>query len=212
MRLLTYFPAVLLLLMIIVAPPSFAQGAVNFANLPQVSTVVPNLGVVSPTLLRGAHPKKGGLKALRDAGVRTVISLRGGDDKTEKEGREAKALGMKFVSIPMSHFKVPRQKDVDKFLSIVQNEAMQPVFVHCARGEDRTGAMVAIYRMETSNWTVSQSYDEMLKYGFHPFFIRLTDGVYRQADKLGRAEARTDSTEIVQYFKDRTGVLSALFR
>ncbi|HBN10225.1 MAG TPA: hypothetical protein DD435_16835 [Cyanobacteria bacterium UBA8530] len=47
------------------------------------------------------------------------------------------------------------------------------VYVHCRHGADRTGAIVARYRVEVDEWKVDQSYREARKYGFKPWLSSL---------------------------------------
>ena len=62
-----------------------------------------------------------------------------------------------------------------KFLRIATTPSMQPVLVHCQHGSDRTGTMVAIYRIVYQGWTKSQATDEMINggFGFHPMWQNL---------------------------------------
>lgn len=41
-------------------------------------------------------------------------------------------------------------------------------YVHCERGQDRTGLIVGVYRVKVEHWTKADAYQEMLKHGFHP--------------------------------------------
>jgi tyrosine-protein phosphatase SIW14 len=43
----------------------------------------------------------------------------------------------------------------------------QPVFVHCAGGRHRTGAMTAVYRMTMQGWDIERAYSEMKDYDFY---------------------------------------------
>jgi protein-tyrosine phosphatase len=40
------------------------------------------------------------------------------------------------------------------------------VFVHCRLGDDRTGMMVAAYRMADEGWTADEAMAEMKAFGF----------------------------------------------
>ena len=46
--------------------------------------------------------------------------------------------------------------------------APKPVFVHCMKGQDRTGVVIAAYRIRRQGWTFDQAYQEMLSYGHKP--------------------------------------------
>ena len=54
-----------------------------------------------------------------------------------------------------------------KFLEIVNNNENWPVYVHCAGGRHRTGAMTAVYRMTVQGWDVDRAYEEMKDYDFY---------------------------------------------
>jgi tyrosine-protein phosphatase SIW14 len=137
---------------------------------------IPNFAQVDRNMYRGGMPNEAGLQQLRDAGIKTIVSLANEKKYVEPERALAKKLGMQFVYIPMSAWREPTQNQIDSFLSVVNRNDEQPVFVHCVHGEDRTGAMVAIYRMQTG-WTEDRAYQEMLSKGFHRIFLNLSEGV-----------------------------------
>jgi len=56
---------------------------------------------------------------------------------------------------------------VAEFLKLFSARPTQKVFVHCYFGRDRTGVMVAAYRMSQQNWTADQAVEEMYSFGFH---------------------------------------------
>src|SRR5262249_51153776 len=93
--------------------------------------------------------------------------------------------------IPMVFFKSPTKNNISEFLSIVENPANQPVFIHCMQGRDRTGAMVGIYRIHAQGWNADQAYDEMKNMGFHTAFTVLADSVFEFGDSVGRPGHRT---------------------
>ena len=68
------------------------------------------------------------------------------------------------------------------FLGIHHNGCtpeMQPVLVHCKHGSDRTGMMVAVYRVVVQGWEKGAAVDEMTHggYGFHAVWENLQDYV-----------------------------------
>jgi tyrosine-protein phosphatase SIW14 len=48
-----------------------------------------------------------------------------------------------------------------------------PIFVHCQHGQDRTGVIVALYRIFYEQWTPQAAHDEMMNMGFHPELVPL---------------------------------------
>jgi len=146
---------------------------------------------VAPGILRGPQPSTETLTALRNQGVKTIIDLRMSGPSTMKESHTCQKLGLNFVHIPMIFLKSPSKRDISQFLSLVENPANQPVFIHCMEGRDRTGAMVGMYRIHAQGWNADQAYDEMKKMGFHTAFTVLADSVYEFGESVGRPGHRT---------------------
>ena len=117
---------------------------------------------------RGAQPKQEDIKALADLGITTIIDLR--DDPMSYEKREAEALGMRYINIPMSDSKYPKQEQIDEFLKIASDSSTGKFYVHCAGGRHRTGVMGAVYRYNNYGWNYDQVYKEMKDYDFYTRF------------------------------------------
>lgn len=86
------------------------------------------------------------------------------------EEKEVTALGMKFVAISWNCTE-PKDEYFAKFLSLLRDNPGKKVFVHCHAGVDRTGMMVASYRMAEQGWTSQESMREMKDFGYrmlHP--------------------------------------------
>jgi protein tyrosine/serine phosphatase len=66
----------------------------------------------------------------------------------------------------------PDDDKVERFLRIVTDPSRTPVFVHCQHGADRTGMMVAMYRVVVQGWSKADAIDEMRRggFGFHPIW------------------------------------------
>jgi protein tyrosine/serine phosphatase len=127
---------------------------------------VPNAGKVSDVLFRGAQPTAQGLAELKKLGVTTIVDLRGNRGPVSREREQAESLGMRFIDIPVNGWSPPSNAQVAEFLKLFQQDPTQKVFVHCYYGRDRTGVMVAAYRMTQQNWTVDQAVAEMDSFGF----------------------------------------------
>ena len=122
-----------------------------------------NFGEVTPTLFRGAQPNHEGLKALAKMGIDIVVDTRGNRDKSE--GKEVRHDGMRYVSIPW-HCPFPHDDVFAKFLKLLRENPGKKVFVHCRLGDDRTGMMVAAYRMADEHRTADEAMLEMQHFGF----------------------------------------------
>ena len=128
---------------------------------------VPNAGKVSDMLFRGAQPSAQGLAEMKKLGVTIVVDLRGNRGPVQRERAEVEALGMRFIDIPVPATPPPTNAQVAQFLSLFQDQPGQRVFVHCYYGSDRSGVMVAAYRMAQQHWTPDQAASEMNSFGFH---------------------------------------------
>ena len=126
---------------------------------------LPNFQEVNARLYRGAQPRAGGLKALAALGVKTVLNLRDDDARAREEGREAAALGLRYFNVPISRAGRPSQERMQELMAILDAPANQPVFVHCKRGADRTGALVAVYRITHDGWTAERALEEAESFG-----------------------------------------------
>lgn len=123
---------------------------------------VPNFGQVTPSLYRGGLLNTTGLKALKRLGINVVVDTHA-NDVTEQ--REVERLGMKYVAIPW-HCPWPHDEVFAKFLKVVHENKGKKLFVHCRLGDDRTGMMVAAYRMAEESWTAEEAMKEMKSFGF----------------------------------------------
>jgi tyrosine-protein phosphatase SIW14 len=141
---------------------------------------VSNAGKVSETLFRGAQPSAQGLAELKKLGVTTIVDLRDNSGLVAWERAQAESLGMRFVHIPVGGWSPPSDAQVAQFLKLVQENPTQKVFVHCHYGEDRTGVMVATYRIAKQNWTPEQAAAEMNSFGFHCHLYRAMKSYVRE--------------------------------
>ena len=113
---------------------------------------VGNFYQVNDHIYRGAQPTVEGFQSLAKLGVKTVIDLREADGRSAAEKKAVEADGMKYINVPMHGMETPSQADIDKVLAIFNDAAAGPVFVHCRRGADRTGTVVACYRISHDKW------------------------------------------------------------
>jgi tyrosine-protein phosphatase SIW14 len=131
---------------------------------------LPNFHQVNEHLYRGAQPRTdGGLRKLSALRIKTVLNLRREGANTRAEEQEARASGLKYYSVPMDGTGKPTDEQIKHALAIINAEANWPVFVHCKRGADRTGTVVAIYRISHDNWTTHDAIKEARRYGMSRF-------------------------------------------
>ena len=131
----------------------------------QQAAGIPNFHQVNAHIYRGAQPSTRGFCSLANLGVKTIIDLRGGGHRSAAERRIVEAAGMRYVSIPLSDIFAPTDQQVSRLLALLNEAATGPVFIHCRRGDDRTGTIIACYRISHDHWENRQALDEALANG-----------------------------------------------
>jgi protein tyrosine/serine phosphatase len=104
--------------------------------------------VIPQQVYRSAQLSPAHLSALvREHGIRTVISLRGGqpgDHWWEKEAEACRSEGVEFRTVSLRATALPRPEQLRDLLRIF-DEAKYPILFHCKSGADRTGMAATLY-------------------------------------------------------------------
>ncbi len=139
------------------------------ASLSTSSVSIENFGKVGEHYYRGSQPDAKQFAELKKLGVKTIIDLR--SDRLDKSSQFARGAGMEYLNIPLTTKRPATEEQTAYFLSIVNDPANWPVYVHCKGGRHRTGEMTALYRITHEGWTAEQAYEEMKKYDFEDGFF-----------------------------------------
>jgi tyrosine-protein phosphatase SIW14 len=124
---------------------------------------IPNFHQVNDHIYRGGQPSNEAWPGLAQLGVKTVIDLRRENEhQTRAEARAVEAAGMRYVNVPMNGIVAPTDAQISKVLGMFESG---PVFVHCRRGADRTGTVVACYRMRHDGWDNQKAFKEAKSLG-----------------------------------------------
>ena len=145
---------------------------------------VPKLYRVSDALYRSEQPSRLGMKNLKQLGIKTFVNLRWLHSDRRKIGE----LDSEYEHIYMTAWH-PEEKEVVRFLRIVSNPKRTPVLVHCHYGADRTGTMVAVYRIAMQGWSKEEAIREMTEggFGFHRTWSNLPKWIQKlNIDSLKR--------------------------
>jgi protein tyrosine phosphatase (PTP) superfamily phosphohydrolase (DUF442 family) len=132
-------------------------GAAEKITVPGIS----NAARVSNTLYRGAQPSPWAFGELKKLGIDVVVDFRDNRQDIEVEKGRVAAQGMAFVSIPWNAVTNPSRDNVIAFFTTLRDNPGKKIFVHCQRGADRTGVMIALYRIVHDHWTPNQAVAEM---------------------------------------------------
>jgi tyrosine-protein phosphatase SIW14 len=130
---------------------------------------VPNFLQVNSRIYRGAQPTDDGFQTIARLGVKTVINLRQEPGQVAAEEKLVSAAGMRYINIPMDDLGAPTDAQMALALAVLANESAGPVFVHCRRGADRTGTVIACYRIAFEHWRNRQALDEARSHGLSIF-------------------------------------------
>lgn len=144
---------------------------------PFASTVegitIGNTHEVTQGILRGPQPGKK-LSELADYGIEEVIIFKSQTkNEVDQELAELKNLGIKSHHIPfrwkdLGSVQVACEQTV-KALQLLRkaHKASRTVFFHCTVGEDRTGLLAGLWRMEQENLSTEEAWQsEMCERGY----------------------------------------------
>lgn len=148
-----------------------------------------NFFQVADNLYRGEQPTTEGFASIKAMGIRTIVNLR----VLHSDKKLMGDASFNYVEIEFDPIHAETE-DIVEFLKIAADPAQQPVFVHCQHGSDRTGTMIAAYRIAVQGWTNEEALDEMVNggYGFHEQWINLAQFVRRLDAKALRRQAGLD--------------------
>ncbi len=119
-----------------------------------------NFYKVDDSLYRSAQPSSKEMKALNDYGIKTVLNLR----LYWSDKQEGKHTNLVLLHQPLNTNKVSYD-DIVYCMKTIQ-QAKKPLLIHCLHGSDRTGCMVAVYRMLYNGWTKEEAIKEFKAGGF----------------------------------------------
>jgi len=136
--------------------------------------MIPNFAVVDSAkhIYRGGQPTTvQQWDYLASLGVRNDIKL-----DNDSEGMDEEELRVSdrfdednlFIGLIEQMFGVPGE-----YLDQIVGDIRPNTFIHCEHGQDRTGLVVACYRVRVQHWTKAAAEKEMLAHGFHKSLVGL---------------------------------------
>ena len=154
---------------------------------------IPNFHRVDAYLFRGGHPDCTGYARLAALGIRTIVDLQGGAARTVRGCQ--RRLGRTKLNFRIIRFQImfPQtaltgvSDESLRRLFAMMRRAPKPMFVTCKLGDDRTGMIVALYRMRRGEMSFRNAEREARHYHFHADVLvglRLTLDRYRDRRKV----------------------------
>ncbi len=110
---------------------------------------------LNDSVYRSEQPSRKGFQELEALGVKTAITFRRNKDDTKK----AKGRALELIHMPLKTAELTYAQITEAVRAIV--EAEKPVLVHCWHGSDRTGAIMAAYRVIVENWSKEDAIKEL---------------------------------------------------
>jgi protein tyrosine/serine phosphatase len=152
-------------------------GSPAWADEQSVNLPIERFNKVDDRLYRGAQPTEAGFKKLKELGIKTIVNLRMDADAIKTgEQKIVEGLGLKYVSIPVedgNFFTRDRtipDEAIRAFFKLIDAVDEGPIFVHCHRGADRTGALVAFYRIGRQGWQADKAAKEARDIGMRSWY------------------------------------------
>lgn len=126
---------------------------------------IPNFAQVDAGIWRGGQPTDAGWIYLKSLGVSNDVKL----NLEEPGDKTAVLMGIKLYDAPMdfTHQLGIRPIPKDFFEDLLVALPAGGTFIHCEKGQDRTGLFVAIWRHRWDGWSKADAEKEMLAHGFH---------------------------------------------
>jgi tyrosine-protein phosphatase SIW14 len=121
--------------------------------------------VVDNEVWRGPRPQAENFDAIKNQ-FKTVLSLEGPDE----DAKEIVELApITVISRPISLVEIYAtgisQVVLNETVLLIQS-VEKPILVHCQHGEDRTGLIIAAYRVRVNGWMKGKAMAEALHFGY----------------------------------------------
>ena len=198
------FPFLFVLLIDGCASSSIQNSAVACSN--NLDSPIPNFCVVTPDVLwRGAKPAEDGAAWLMQHRVRTIVNLELFHDDRRVFGQTTLADANRYEA---GYFRIPDwepnailarpllDNHVAHFLAVV-SEQPKPIYVHCRSGQNRTGLMIAAYRVFVEGASADEAIEEMRRY--QGWWFETDSGYIRGLSPERRREIRR---KVIEWIPD----------
>ena len=138
-------------------------------------------------LFRSAQLDGSDAAKLHELGIKSIVNLR-----HFSRGGDRRAFGDQFwlASKPLQSWEIKPAQIADVLRTIRERQKEGAVLVHCYHGADRTGLVVAMYRVIYQGWSLDAARSEMIDggYGFHSMWQDIAGFLTPQNEVLVRAE------------------------
>ena len=124
---------------------------------------------VTEGIYRGSQPEtKADYQKVLLLPVKTIMKLN--EDREEEEWKFCTSNGIPMGGYPLSEWGRPSTTLLLENVEMVRNFP-KPIFVHCLHGYERTGRVIAEYRIKVQGWSKWEAIKEALREGFSPLML-----------------------------------------
>ena len=116
---------------------------------------------ITDYLYRSEQPTAEGMKNLERMGIKTIINLSVYDSDSD----EIKGTGLRLEELSVKPWHI-EDEDVVRVLRIIRKRENGPFLIHCWKGSDRVGVMIAMFRIIEQGWTKEEAIREMVEGGY----------------------------------------------
>ena len=142
---------------------------------------------VDELLFRSAQLDGSYAAKLHELGIKSIVNLR-----HFSRGGDRRAFGDQFwlANKPLQSWEIKPAQIADVLRTIRERQKEGAVLMHCYHGADRTGLVVAMYRVIYQDWSLGAARSEMIDggYGFHSMWQDIAGFLTPQNEALVRAE------------------------
>lgn len=142
---------------------------------------------VDERLFRSAQLDGSDAAKLHELGIKSIVNLR-----HFSRGGDRRAFRDQFwlANKPLQSWEIKPAQIADVLRTIRDRQKEGAVLVHCYHGADRTGLVVAMYRVIYQGWSLDAVRSEMIDggYGFHSMWQDIAGFLTPQNEALIRAE------------------------
>ena len=122
-----------------------------------------NFYQIDSLVYRSEQPRHRSMIELKQMGIMKIMNLR----NFKKDDWRSRGTNLKLEHIAINTWRMNKEELIRATKVLLQ--AHEPILVHCLHGSDRTGAVIACYRICKYNWPIEKAINEMVNggYGFH---------------------------------------------
>jgi protein tyrosine/serine phosphatase len=154
-------------------------GSISFADTTQPTLLRlngnyrPFSTVIPGRIYRGAHPQgEADYEFLKSHGVKTILNLGVYPWEVGPEVQNAQRfdLNLEYIWILPGPIR-PEENSVERALAVLRDSSLEPIYVHCRYGRDRTSLLIGIYSWSAGRRPLWETWEEMKYYGFNKQFL-----------------------------------------